>query len=318
MSLRVVRGWVIALTVFAAAAVTTTRAFAAAAPAPPAKPGDSYTIRLHRPMRVGDKYAYSADATFVQTLTANLSGGQTRTLQPRSLSVHFEGTEEILAVDGRGRPTQASYTVAECTAREGKQQTIVVQPGRVVTVEAGKWKSSMDVDQGAFTIQDDFLAHMVLGLPNTGQPTDDEVFGAADAQKLGSTWPLRPDPLVQSFASATGMKLKKQNISGTMKLAGLDTIDGVACYKVQGKAMLAHFLPPATDLPSGARIEDATFEYKFTKVLPADQTGQCTSDSYSTKVLLKLRSDEAGLGPDIVVDGKLLRTVGIKRKPVRE
>ena len=317
MSSRVVQRWAIALAGVAAVMVTTLGGGAVGAAATAAAPAaDAYAIKLNRPLRVGDKFAFTADAAFVQTLTADLSGGQTRTLQPLSLSVHFDGTEEILAVGPRGEPTRAAYTVAACTAREGKQQVAVVQPGHVVTVDAGKWKSQMDVDQGAFTIQDDFFARMVLSLPNLGHVGDDECFGSDKPQKVGDAWPARPDPLVQSFASAPGMKVKKQNVSGTIKLAGLEAVDGVPCLRVQGKIKVEHFLPPATDLPERSKAQDATYEYKFPRLITADPAGPCLSDSHSTTLLLKLRLDDPTLGSDIVVNGKLLRTVGIKRRPV--
>ena len=311
-----VRGsvWVLAVLVALPAA---TRGGAAAPPAGGAPPADfTYVVRLSRPFCVGEKFAYTADGTLIQTLTVN-NAGQIKTFQPRSISVHFEGTEEILAVNPRGEPTKAAYTVAECTSREGKQQLIVIPPGRVVTVEAGKWKPRIDVDQGAFTIQDEFVVRAVLSLPNTGQASDDECFGSDQARKVGESWPARPDGLVKSYAAAPGMKVKKQNVSGTIKLAGVETVDGVMCLKVQGKTKVEHFFPPAIDLPDRSKVQDATFEYKFTRFLPVDQVGQCLVDSHSTNVQLKLRMDDATIGSEIPVDGKLLRTVGIKRKPVR-
>lgn len=287
----------------------------AASPAGAAGPG-AYAVRLTRPVKVGEKFAFSADATVVQTMTANMSG-QTRTYQPRSISVHFEGTELIVAVSPRGEPTQAEYTVTQCTAREGKQQLTVIQPGRVVTVEAGKWKSKMDVDQGAFTIQDEMIVRSVLSLRNTEQASDDECFGADKPQKVGDAWPVRADALVRSYASAPGLKPKKPNVSGTIKLANVETVDGVPCVKVQGKAKVEHFLPPGTDLPDGSRVQDATFEYKFTKLLPVDPAGTCVSDSHSSNVQVKLRVDDPSIGSDILVEGRLLRTVGVRRKPLR-
>ena len=299
------------------AVVAVAAVLAAPAPAFAAAPAsDAHAVRLHRPAKVGDKFAYSADATVVQTMTVNNSG-QIKTLQTRSIAVHFEGTEHVLAVNARGEPTRAEYVVAECTSREGKQNLTVIQPGRLVTVEAGKWQSRIDVDQGAFTIQDELVARSVLSLTSTDHPGDDECFGTDKPAKPGESWPVRADGLVRAYANAPGLKVKKQNVSGTIKLAGIETVDGTACMKVQGKTKIEHFFPPATDLPEHSRLQDATMEYKFTKLLPLDPAGQCLMDSHSTNLQLKLRVDDASIGSDIPVEGKLLRTVGIRRKPLK-
>ena len=307
------------LAALGATCATPAAATTAAANTPPASvpllPADKYLVRLSRPWKVGDKFAYTADATVVQTMTAN-NAGQVKTYPPRSISVHLEATEHVLAVSPRGEPTRVEYTVIECTAREGRQQVAVVQPGRVVTVEATAWKPRINVDQGAFTIQDELTMRAVVSVAGTAQASDDECFGTEKAQGPGDTWPARPDGLVRSYAAAPGLKVKKQNVSGTMKLAGIETVDGVLCMKVQGKTKIEHFFPPATDLPEGSRVQDATSEYKFTKVLPVDQVSQPFVVSHSSNVLLKLRMNDATIKGEIPVDCKLLRTVGIRRKRI--
>jgi hypothetical protein len=114
-----------------------------------------------------------------------------------------------------------------------------------------------------------------------------------------------------------GLKAARQNVSGTIKLAGAESVDGAACLRVQGKTRIEHFLPAATDLPDHSRLQDASVEYKFTRLLPVDPAMPCLMDSHSTNILLKLRTDDPSIGGDIPVDCKLLRTVGARRKPIR-
>jgi hypothetical protein len=310
----------VALALFAALPAGRARAAApnaSAAAAPGALPaGTTFVIRLARPLKAGDAFAYTADATLVQTMTANLSG-QTRTLQPRSISIHFEGTEKILAVGPRGEPTRVSYAVEKCTTREGKQEVVIIQPGRVVTVEAGKWKPLINVDQGGLTIQNEMLLRAVVSVPNEGQAGDDDCFGTKMVQKVGDTWQVPVEGFHRALVAMGGTKVRKQDVSGTVKVAGTETVDGALCLRVQGKMKVEHFLPPGTELPQGSRMEDATFEYKFTRLLPVDNTGPCLADSHSSNVLLKLRTDDAAIGADVLLDGKLLQTVGIKRRPLK-
>jgi hypothetical protein len=315
---RAARGWALALALLSPAAagvVGAAREARAAAPAAP-QPAESYLIRLTRPVPVGQKYHYTANATVVQSLTADVSG-QTRTLLPRSLSIRFEGVEEVLAVNNLGEPTKVVYTVERCTSREGKKEVNVVQPGLQITVEADKWKSRMDISQGALTIQDEMMLRPVVSLPAKDGVSDDECYGTLERQKVGDSWPARPEALARSY-SASGVKVKVKDTSGTVKLKDLDTSsEGLKCLRIQGKSEIKHFLPPATDLPPGMKVKDSTLEYKFTKQIPVDLTGHSLSDSYSSTLLLKMKTDDPSIGSDVSVNGKLLTTVGIKRVPIR-
>lgn len=324
MLLRRRRGWVLVFALSAAlpahracaAAPSTPAAPRPAAPAAPANPADGYVIKLTRPMKVGEKYSYTAAATIIESYNAPVSG-QLQSLKPRTVSVDFEATEQILAVNAQGEPTRASYVVIKCAARQGRQEVTVLQPGRVITVDADRWKSRIDIDQGGLTIQDELAVRAVVSLPPIDGASDDDCFGSDQRHKVGDTWPVRADALVRSLTTAAKVRIKKQDVTGTMKLAGIETTDGVPCIRVQGKTRIKHFFPPATDVPRDSKIVNSTFEYKFTRLLPTDPTGHCMTDSHSMSVLLKLRTDDAAIGPDILVDARLLRTVGIRRRPIR-
>ena len=310
---RAARGWALALALLFPAWAGTVDAAPAAAPAPAA--GEAFLIKLTRPIPVGSKFHYSADATVIQSMTANVSG-QTKTLRPRSLSVRFVGAEHILAVNNFGEPTKAVYTVEKCVVREGKKELQIVQPGLQITVESTKWQSKMDINQGALTIQDTQLLRSVLALPALDGFSDDDCYGTNNRAKVGDSWSIRPEPTAKALASS-GRPVKKENVSGTVKLKDLDVQNGAKFLRVQGKTTVSHFLPPGTDLPHEMKVKDATVEYKFTRLIPADLLGQSLTDSYSVTILLKMTMDDVSIGATVPVDGKLLTTVGIKRQPLK-
>jgi hypothetical protein len=278
---------------------------------------DGYTIRLHRPMKAGQSYAWSADSTVINTLpvlppasaSPNAAAAAPVTTTD-TVSVHLEGVVQILNVDKDGDVTEMACTVQECTARTGKERKTVVQPGRVILVEAGKWKPKLTATSGNFTIQDDVLLRSVLPLPRADDTTDDDVYGTTKQQAVGESWNLRPDQMLRSWAAA-GYKLKAQNVSGSVKLKSAEIVDGVECLRVSGRAKIEHFLPPALDIPEGVDIGDATTELKFTKLLPADPSKPVLQDSHSLTVHFTLKRDPRALTPE-AREGKLLRSVGVK------
>jgi hypothetical protein len=280
---------------------------------------EGYAIRLHRPMKAGQSYAWSADSTVINTLPVIPTGGATPNAAAAApatvtdtVSVHLDAVVQILNVDRNGGVTEMACTVQECVARTAKERRTVVQPGRTILVEAGKWKPKLTATSGNFTIQDDVLLRSVLPLPRVDDTTDDDVYGTAKKQAVGESWNVRPDQVLRSWAAA-GYKLKAQHVSGTVKLKSAEMVDGVECLRVSGRTKIEHFLPPALDIPQGIDIGDATTELKFTRLLPEDPSKQVLQDSHSLTVHFVLKKDPRALTPE-AREGKLLRSVGVKLK----
>ena len=270
--------------------------------------GDGYAIRLTRPMKVGQRYTWTADATVIDSLP----GPPGTPTIPQTVSLHLDAVVQILAVDADGEVTEMACTIEECTARTGRERKTVVQPGRVILAEAGKWKTKLTATSGNLTIQDDALLRSVLSIPRLDPTCDDDVFGTARRQNVRDTWPVRAEQMARSWAAA-GYKLKPQTISGSVKIRSAEVVDGVECVRVVGRAKIEHFMPPSLDLPPGVEVGDATTEFKFTKLLPADPSLHVLQDSHSITVRVVLKKDPRSITPE-VREGKLLRSVGVKMR----
>ena len=300
-----------------AAAKPAAKARAAAPAAPPltAPTGPAYTIKLTRPAQVGDRYAYVADAMVLQSMTATVSGRQV-TLRPMNLSVRFEAVEQVLALSETGEPSKAMYTITKCVRREGKSERPLLPPGRVLTVTASKWRSRIDVDEGGLSIQDEMILRGVVSLLTLKGISEDDCFGTDKPQKVGDAWAVNSDALAR-LISREGARVKKQHVSGTVKLAGVKNVDGVPHLLVSGKAIIQQWKPDAADMPEGTQFVRGNEEVKFTKLVPVDPSGHCLTDSFSEKAMLKVKTSDERIGPDVLVDAKLLKTVGIKRTPIQ-
>jgi hypothetical protein len=281
--------------------------------AAPARGGRAYPIRLTRPFKVGQQFRWNADATVINSIPAPAAAAQAPAVA-ETVSLHLDGVVQILAVDRDGECTEMACTVDECTARTSKEKKVVVRQGRVILIEAGKWKSKLTAAAGTLTIEDDVLLRSVLSLPRVDDTSDDDLFGSPRPQAVGESWNLRPDQMVRSWGWA-GYKLKPQQISGSVKVKSAETVDGVECVRVTGRARIEHFLPPALDVPEGLQIEDATCEIKFTRLLPADPSLPAVQDSHSVSVHFVLKKDPRALTP-APREGKLLRSVGVKMQPL--
>jgi hypothetical protein len=282
---------------------------------PPPADAPTYTVHLTRPARVGDRYNYVADATVVQSMTAQVSGRE-RPLRPTNISLHLGAVEQVLAVNARGEPSKATYTVTRCTKREGKLETPFLLPGRVLTVTAGRWKSSVESDEQRLTVREEIALRAVVSLPNTNDVSLDDAFGTARPRRAGESWAVNADALAR-LVSRQGVRVKKEDVSGTVKLKALQDVGGVRHALVVGSATIRQWCPDPTYLPQGSKFVSGSAELKFTKLVPVDAAaGPCLTDTFSEKDLLKLKTDDDEILPDILVDGKVLRTTGIKRTPM--
>jgi hypothetical protein len=296
------------------------RSAARKAPEPPPRPaapvltGPSYPIKLVRPAKVGDRYNYVADGLALLSMTANVSG-RTVTISPRNLSVHLDAVEEILALSDTGEASKVTYTVRRCVRREDRHESQLVQPGRVLTATAGKWATTIDIEGANISIEDELVLRGVILLPRLKGITDDDCYGTAGPQQVGAAWAVNSDA-VAKLISRERVRVKRQDVTGTVKLTALKDVDGVPHLLINGKALIKQWTPEPADLPKEARFVSGSDEVKFTKLIPVDPSGHCLTDSYSEKALMKLKTSDETIGPDILVDGKLLKTVGIKRTPL--
>ena len=287
----------------------------APAPAAPTLTGPAYEVKLVRPVKVGDRYTYVADAMVVSSMTAVVSG-RTHTIRPRNVSIHFEAVEQVLALSDTGEPSKANYTVTRCTKREGKQESPLAHPGQVLTVTAGKWRPRIEIDSNDMTIENELLLRVVVPLPRLKGISADDCYGTANPQQVGAAWPVNADALARLISNREAVTIKKKDVSGAVKLGGLKEVDGVPHLLVNGKTMIQHWIPDPTDVPEGAKFVSGTAEIKFTKLVPVDPSGHCLTDSFSEKVLMKLTTSDKMIGPDVLVDGKMLKSCGIKRTPL--
>ena len=319
MSYKLALGRALVLAGCAAAALVPAHGAPAAAPltAPaqaPAPQGPAYTVRFTRPVKVGDRCRFVAHATVVRSMVANVSGRQ-RTIQPSSMSIHFEAVEEVRAVDATNQPTKATYTIEKCVGVDGTKKVVILEPNRVLTVEAGRWKSRLQVDQGALNLFEEASLRFMVSLPNVNDVNEDHCFGVARAVRVGESWPVNPEAVAR-LESSEGAKVNKQDVSGTVKLKAVQTVDGVPHLLLQGKVSVARWVPDARDLPANTQLVSGSVEVKFTRLIPAGASGPCVTDTSSERTVLKLRTKEDPIAADVLVDGNILRTSGIKRTPL--
>jgi hypothetical protein len=156
---------------------------------------------------------------------------------------------------------------------------------------------------------------MIVSLPNARDVSLDDAFGTPTPQRRGDAWPVNAEAMAR-LLSRQGVGVKARDVSGSVSIREVRVVGGVPHLLIQGKARVARYTPEVSFLPPGTKVVSATDEIKFTKLVPAGATGHCAADSYSEKATMKVRTKEGEIDADILVDVKVLQTVGVQRTPV--
>jgi hypothetical protein len=249
------------------AAVLPVLLFASALLAQTAPAAKDYAIKLHRPLKVGQKFAFSASGTTKGCMAQTLDG-KTRK-QEEEHSAELVGVEEILAVDEKGGVTKVAITVEKCVKIEGEAKTEAIPKGKTVIGQKvnGKkeWRVKDDPDPLSRDAVD--VLELLVTLKAATEATDDDVFGTTARQKVGDSWPVNAEAAAKDL-KRLAPDLDKSDISGQVKLRGLMTVGGVECLEVTAELAVKNVAPPG--LPAGVKAEKAEMKAELTIALPTD------------------------------------------------
>ena len=302
-------------------------ACAGAAEAQDAAKEVSYEVKLHRPLKVGTKYALTADGAVVRQAT--LKRGFVTQKQPEEgFGVRLEATVEVLALDEIGEEAKLACTVEKCTRITPEGETELVAKGKVLIAE-GKGKDTV------FTLKDGGQAlskeatealDLVVSLDTNDKLTDDELFGTKDRKKPGQSWPVSAEG-VASDSERVGAVVKPGDVEGSFRLDGVEKEGDVECLKLSGNLVVKKLLAKADDgedggagggLPEGFVVEGGSMEAKYGGLFPLDSSvgslQESASMTFVTHVKGKAPGGAGGAADEVTIESRVQRAVEMKRR----
>src|SRR5436190_14907438 len=156
-----------------------------------------YAIKLSRPSRVGLKRHVTARCTEREEQSVVVSGRTNRT--ENTYDLDFAAEAEDLEVDAKGQVTKASFTLENClkTSKQGREQ--IFPKGTVVVASSREGKTVFSTQGGEpIPPATGKVLSAAISVHNGG-PDDDEVFGTAARQSIGSSWPANVNPALRDL-----------------------------------------------------------------------------------------------------------------------
>jgi hypothetical protein len=219
---------------------------------PPAAPG-AFTVRMHRASTVGQRARLTVEGEKQQT-TRISANGRPPTERAENLRVHFRAVERVLTVSPRGKALATQYTVERLESDDAAGAHVLLRPGQVVTVVRGERGPEAVVTVAGRPVERpvrEALA-VVISLSVAGA-TDDEVFGTAEPQAVGASWPIHAEVAEADLARAAHIT---STLTGQTRINGTATVQRTPCLdlsaEMRGTITAMSDLPPRSTVRSGA------------------------------------------------------------------
>jgi hypothetical protein len=277
----------------------------------------AYEIKLARPIKVGTKYALTADGALLRQVTIS-RGGVTQKQPEDGYGIHLEATVEVLALDDVDEEAKISCVIDKCTRSSPEGETELLARGKVLVAEGKGKDTHFSLEDGGELSKDATDAlELVFTLDTNDTLTDDDLLGTKDKKKPGESWPVTPEAVAKD-SERVGVIVKPQDVEGEFRLEGTEKVGDIECLKLSGNLKVKKLLTKADEneddgLPEGFVVEGGSMEAKYAGLFPVDSSVGSLAESASMTFLTHIKG---GTGKDdaVTVESRVQRAVEMKRR----
>jgi hypothetical protein len=267
-----------------------------------------YEIKIERPIKAGLKYSVSATGTTKQAQIVKVNG-QVAQQQQQAFSAALDADVVVLTVNAKGQPKSFEYTVRKFTRTDADKVAELVPAGKVLVVDRTKEKAPPFAlkDGGALEPQAMQALDLVISEGKKDTADDDLIFGTSERKAVGAEWPINTEKAAASL-SEKDLKIAKENLSGTVRLNGVEQQNGMECLNM---TMTVEAKNAEIALPKELKLEKSSFKVTATGLLPVDTTQPQQAFSAQMQMLAVAKGGQPG--QEVVVEMTMERSGNEKR-----
>jgi len=227
----------------------------------------TYTVRLHRPSRVGQRLRVRTEATSSESRVTRMGGTQgDRTMTRRRTTI--DCVAEILAVNRAGKATRLALTVASLQSESDQQTVASLGSDSRLELSLGAREDQTTITLGGQPVSREVRAAIkdVHSL-SVDELTDDETFGTPQPRAVGASWPARVETL-RTALEGTGMNIAADGIRATVTLADVNQREpGAPMMELRGEVTIERM--SLAQLPPGFTSSTMNMRMRMEKVVSA-------------------------------------------------
>jgi hypothetical protein len=260
-------------------------------------PDESYIVRLHRPVKVGDRFKLAAKVA-VDMHTKTIMNADEVEEEDVVAACRLAGELTILSTTPKGlaKEVRLKLSEAECVS-DGEDDDFFKKgdviylrhdnPAKVVQVNGA------EPDQTQAELIDSFLY-----VQGDGSSTDDELLGVpTEKVRPGQSWPVNREAMLKDWILEGFAGLRTDDLKGMTTLSEITKLDGKPAARLKGEFRIENAGLRMPSLPEEMRAKRFKLEINDETELPLDPAALATR----SKTSLSIESESAGL---IDVDAK--------------
>jgi len=232
---------------------------------------ESYTLKLTRPEKVGNKAEVCAKGTD-QVSQKTTVGADAIKAESTYGSASLDALREVLAVTAKGKPTKLKFTVKSLQYTDDKAiapKEILAGDKEIIAVVKGKEKSfTIDGEEAGETMAK--ALNLVISLGDETNATDaDAMFNTKLPHAVGDEWDAGIDELIKSMGADTPIQFDPKACTGKIKFERVEKVNGIECCILTGSITL--LVPRAVrGVPEGTDFTGSTVKISLNCPVPTD------------------------------------------------
>lgn len=263
-----------------AALAASAAAFAHPSPADAQQaPAPTYAVRFQRRAVVGQRARVVVEGEKRQTMRVEVSGRPPVNRDER-LRVQLRAVERITAVNAAGRQVGSELTIERFVSDDAGGEHVLLRPGQVLTVVRGERGAEPRVTVGGRPVErpvrDALAVVMSLSISETN---DDDVFGTAQRQPVGASWPIN-SAVAQADLEREAHVTSR--LTGQTRINALTTVQRQPCLDVTIE--MSGTVTAMQNLPPRASVRSGTMRMTMRGMLPVSPTAVTPQQSMEMTV----------------------------------
>jgi hypothetical protein len=276
----------------------------------------TYSIKLHRPVEVGDRMHVRGDGLLERAVTA-IVHGEMQPAQETRLTVAFEADAEVLAVDEFGRATRIEYTVKECTVRQDGVSSVVAPAGSKILARLRAASTVFEIDGRRVDDSVNEALQLVARFDAT-TVTEDDLAGTEAPRAVGESWPIDVDENIRELRRQTGQRITRSDLSGLTTLVEVKEHAGEPCLALYTQISTENFVPGLRDIPFGFELTEGATSATAHRLFPMDESQPAITDFRSVDVEAVVSSGAGSAQPFSEMRFNISQLVEIQRTPIED
>lgn len=230
---------------------------------------DTYELRLHRPMKVGDRLKIAAKVA-IDMQTRTILHADELEEEGVTAACRLAGELTVLSTTSKGLAKEVRMKLSEVECIKDGEDADFFKPGDLIYLRHDKPEKIIQVNGVEPDATQSEVIDTFLYVQGDESATDDELLGTPSKVKAGDSWPVNRQAMLKDWVEAGFAGLREDDLKGKTTLAEITKLDGAPAAKLQGEFRIENAGLHLPSMPEEVRAKRFTLEIQDETDLPLD------------------------------------------------